>query len=41
VQNGNTINAGGDNKDPSEDDERRKRLQYEYSILGQKIEALE
>jgi hypothetical protein len=26
--------------DPTEDDERRKRLEYEYSILGQKIEKL-
>jgi hypothetical protein len=26
--------------DPTEDDERRKRLEYEYSILGQKIAAL-
>ncbi|CAF3490546.1 unnamed protein product [Rotaria socialis] len=39
LQNGNAINTG-DKKDPSEDDERRKRLEYEYSILGQKIEAL-
>lgn len=34
-----TINAN-DTNDPSEDNERRKRLEYEYSILGQKIEAL-
>lgn len=29
-----------ESNDPSEDDERRKRLEYEYSILGQKIAAL-
>jgi hypothetical protein len=29
-----------ENNDPTEDDERRKRLEYEYSILGQKIAAL-
>ncbi|CAF1031213.1 unnamed protein product [Adineta ricciae] len=36
---GSSININ-ENNDPSEDDERRKRLQYEYSILGQKIAAL-
>ncbi|CAF3740732.1 unnamed protein product [Rotaria sordida] len=39
TQNGSTMNIN-DNKDPSEDDERRKRLEYEYSILGQKIATL-
>ena len=29
-----------ESNDPSEDDERRKRLEYEYSILGQRIDAL-
>ena len=29
-----------DNSDPNEDDERRKRLEYEYSILGQRIARL-
>jgi hypothetical protein len=37
--NSDTININEKN-DPSEDDERRKRLEYEYSILGQKIEKL-
>jgi hypothetical protein len=39
TKNGSTMNLNETN-DPSEDDERRKRLQYEYSILGQKIAAL-
>ncbi|CAF3397517.1 unnamed protein product [Rotaria sp. Silwood1] len=39
IQNASAININ-DNKDPIEDDERRKRLEYEYSILGQKIATL-
>ena len=29
-----------ESNDPTEDDERRKRLEYEYSILGQRIDTL-
>jgi hypothetical protein len=39
IQNTETMNMKETN-DPTEDDERRKRLEYEYSILGQKIAAL-
>ncbi|UJR36630.1 hypothetical protein I4U23_029350 [Adineta vaga] len=39
AKSGSSMNIN-ENNDPSEDDERRKRLQYEYSILGQKIATL-
>jgi hypothetical protein len=39
IQNTETMNMKEKN-DPTEDDERRKRLEYEYSILGQKIATL-
>ncbi|CAF1291838.1 unnamed protein product, partial [Adineta steineri] len=37
---GSTININ-ENNDPSEVEERRKRLNYEYSILGQRIATLQ
>jgi hypothetical protein len=40
TQSGSTMNIN-ENIDPSEDDEKRKRLEYEYSILGQKIATLQ
>jgi hypothetical protein len=38
--NGSSMKTLNENNDPTEEDERRKRLEYEYSILGQKIAAL-